>query len=140
MNGLSGFLQGLTGHSTTLPNQTSGQQQAPHIMGGFNLGGLMSMFGNMDMSIGRQPANSSSNQSSNNRTNQQPQNDQLNQQQSNQQVFNQNSQQHQSHTHGPNCSHNHQSSQQAQSSTQQTTQTLQQPSQQFPQLNLGSLV
>lgn len=122
--GLSGLLSSLT--QPPAQNAIFGQQ-APN-MGGFNIGGLMSMFGGMmNPQQGNRPPQPQQQQST-------TQNEQQNtqQQQTQQQVPQQTG-----HVHGSGCNHSHNQPQQTQQPTQQ--QQPQQPQQQFPQIDLGNL-
>jgi hypothetical protein len=107
-------LQGFSGQPINL--QQTGQQQPqqqPNMMGGFNIGGLMSMLGGMGMNLPQQPQQNQPSQ-----TAQQQQPTQSTAQQQPQQV---------PHVHGPGCNHNHQQPPQ------------QQQPQQFPQIDIGNL-
>jgi hypothetical protein len=113
--GLSSLLQGFSGQPINLQQSSQQQsQQQPSMMGGFNIGGLMSMLGGMGMNLPQQAQQNQPSQSA--------QQQQSTAQQQPQQV---------PHVHGPGCNHHQQQPQ------QQPPQ--QQAPQQFPQLDMSNL-
>ncbi len=121
--GLANLLQNLT-QPQQQTAQNSGQQP---MMGGLNIGGLMSMFGGI---MNPQNGNMTQQQTQSSNTQQNTQQ----QQQSTQQQTTQQSTQQGGHVHGPGCNHN-----QPQQASQQPQQASQQQPQQFPQLDLNNL-
>lgn len=115
------MLSALTGQNASTNvgnNQQQQQQQQQNPLGGFNIGGLMSMFGGM---MNPQANNTRPQQQPTQQPNFTAQTQSTNQQQATQQS---------PHVHGPGCNHQQQQPQQS---------TQQQPQQQMPQFDLGNL-
>jgi hypothetical protein len=134
--GFSSLLQGLTGGQTINLGQQGNQQfaqqqpQQQNMMGGLNIGGLMSMLGGMGMNPLQQMQQTQPAQSTQQSTQQSSQQPQTSTQPTTNQQTSQISPQQQTqqvpHVHGPGCNHHHPPQQQ-------------QPPQQFPQFDINNL-